>query len=58
MDSDLATKNAAQVERNYQAFKAIEASLIPAHLGEYALMKDGEVVEFCAAAVDAYRDGG
>jgi len=52
-----AQRAAAQVELNYGAFQKLLDTLLREHLNEYALMKDGAVVDFFAAAKDAYRAG-
>jgi hypothetical protein len=46
-----------QVERNYQAFAQRLPSLLASHQGKFALMRDGEIVEFFDTARDAYVAG-
>ena len=46
-----------QVKRNYGAFVAKLPSLLKAHPGKFALMRDGEIVEFFDTARDAYFAG-
>ena len=49
--------NSTQVERNYEAFRAKLPELLPVHGGKFALMKDGEIVDFFDTAMDAYTVG-
>jgi len=53
----LAQRAADQVRRNYEVFRVKLPSLLPDHQGEYALMKDGEIVDFFNAAVEALVAG-
>jgi hypothetical protein len=46
-----------QVDRNYQTFMAQLPALIRTHAGKFALMHDGEIVEFFETAGDAYLAG-
>lgn len=46
-----------QLDRNYKAFKEKLLSLIPDHKGKFALMRDGEIIEFFDTARDAYFAG-
>lgn len=46
-----------QVDLNYDAFVRILASLLPKHRDEYALMRDGEIVEFFDKPGHANRAG-
>lgn len=46
-----------QVERNYQAFAQRLPSLLASHQGKFALMRDGEIIEFFDTARDAYVAG-
>lgn len=46
-----------EVDRNYDAFMRVLASLLPDHRDEYALMRDGEIVGFFAKPGDANRAG-
>ena len=48
---------AAQLERNYTAFKQLEASLLAEHSGRVALLHDGALVEIYNDAGDAYAIG-
>lgn len=43
-----------QVDRNYEAFRAMLQSILPLHEGKYALMKDGVAVGFYSTLEDAY----
>jgi len=49
--------NYTPVERNYEAFRAKLPKLLPTHDGKFALMKDGEIVDFFDTAMDAYTVG-
>lgn len=51
--TDTDDKRQDAVERNYQAFVALLPELIKSHHGKFALMHDGEVVEFFDSARDA-----
>ena len=46
-----------QVEGNYRAFAERLPSLLASHQGKFALMRDGEIVEFFDTARDAYVTG-
>jgi len=46
-----------QIERNYRAFTLKLPSLLMSHQGKFALMRDGEIVEFFDTARDAYVAG-
>ncbi|MHB8628615.1 MAG: hypothetical protein ACYDBJ_16595 [Aggregatilineales bacterium] len=46
-----------QIERNYRAFEQKLPSLTPIYQGKFALMRDGEIVEFFDTARDAYVAG-
>jgi hypothetical protein len=61
MDAD---RQKREVDRNYDVFVRMLASLLPAHRDQYALMRDGEIVAFFTkpgdanrAGVDGYADG-
>jgi hypothetical protein len=52
-----------QVERNFEAFRAMLPSILPLHQNKYLLMKDGAAVGFystledaCVTANQFYRD--
>jgi hypothetical protein len=53
----IAQQTAAQVQQNYEAFNEKLSGLLPKHRGEYALMKDGQIVGFFNTAMDAYVAG-
>lgn len=46
-----------EVERNYKVFEEKLPSLLASHRGKFALMRDGEIVEFFDTARDAYVTG-
>lgn len=46
-----------QIDKNYKAFQEKLPSFQADHKGQFALMRDGEVVEFFDTAVDAYKAG-
>jgi len=46
-----------QVLRNYEVFREKLPSLVAAHHGKFALMRDGEIVDFFDTARDAYVAG-
>lgn len=46
-----------QVDKNYQAFKMALAGLLEKHKGKFALMHDGEIIEFFDTPRDAYVTG-
>jgi len=46
-----------QIERNYHTFTRKLPVLLMAHQGKFALMRDGEIVEFFDTARDAYVAG-
>jgi hypothetical protein len=47
----------SEVDRNYAAFKALLPDLIATHPGKFAVMHNGEVVEFFDTLSDAVRCG-
>lgn len=55
--TQLAQRIPGQVRRNYEAFRVKLPFLLPDHQGEYALMKDGEIVDFFNAAIEALVAG-
>jgi hypothetical protein len=46
-----------EVDRNYDKFMRVLASLLPEHRDQLALMRDGQIVEFFDKPSDAYRAG-
>lgn len=46
-----------QIHRNYQAFQEQLPSLVATYRGKFALMRDGQIVEFFDTARDAYVTG-
>lgn len=46
-----------QVQQNYESFHARLPQLVVAQRGKFALMHDGEIVEFFDTARDAYIAG-
>ena len=46
-----------QIDRNYQAFQQQFPSLIATQRGKFALMRDGQIIEFFDTARDAYIAG-
>jgi hypothetical protein len=50
-------KQAQEVDRNYEAFKKIEPSLLPSRKGQFALLHHGEIVGFFKSAWAAYLSG-
>jgi hypothetical protein len=53
----IAQQTAEQVSRNYEAFREILPTLLPEHLGKFALMKDGSVVDLFDTAIEAFTAG-
>ena len=53
---DVARQN-REVDRNYDVFVRLLASLLPEHRDEYALMRDGEILGFFAKPGEANRAG-
>ena len=53
----MADPNREQVETNYQAFLAQLPSLVASYRGKFALMRNGQIVEFFDTARDAYVTG-
>jgi len=53
----MADQNLEQVEINYREFEKLLPSLLPAHKGKFALMRNGEIVEFFDTVGDAYLAG-
>jgi hypothetical protein len=54
---NVAQRTAEQVNRNYEAFREILPTLLPEHLGRFALMRDGGVVGLFDTAMEAYTAG-
>lgn len=46
-----------QLEQNYQAFAQQLPQLAASHQGQFALMRDGEIIEFFDTVRDAYIAG-
>jgi hypothetical protein len=46
-----------QIERNYLAFQERLPMLVPTQGGKFALMRDGEIIEFFDTVRDAYVAG-
>lgn len=46
-----------QVKKNYEAFRQMLPNLLAGQKGKFALMHDGEVVEFFDTARDAFITG-
>jgi len=46
-----------RLKRNYEAFLKKLPDLLKTHLGKFALVYDGEMVEFFDTAGDAYKFG-
>jgi hypothetical protein len=46
-----------QVESNYKAFEQKLPDLLATHRGKFALMRDGQIIEFFDTARDAYIAG-
>jgi hypothetical protein len=53
----MAEKTTDQVEQNYRVFVEKLPSLLAAHRGKFALMRNGEIVSFFDTARDAYTAG-
>ena len=49
--------NKEQVELNYKAFQEKLPTLSPSLQGKFALMRDGQIIEFFDTARDAYIAG-
>ncbi|MEA3002473.1 MAG: hypothetical protein QOH81_1261 [Sphingomonadales bacterium] len=47
----------SEVERNYDAFVRLLASIVGDHRDQLALMRDGRIVDFFDRPGDAYRKG-
>lgn len=46
-----------QLEQNYQAFAQQLPQLARSHQGQFALMRDGQIIEFFDTVRDAYLTG-
>ena len=46
-----------EIEKNFQAISTQMDKLMPLHAHKYALMRDGEIVEFYSRWEDAYKTG-
>ena len=59
--SKIATKNEeanrAEIEKNFRAMCEQIDNYMPLYTNQYALMRDGEVVEFYLRFEDAYKTG-
>ena len=47
----------SEVDRNFEAFAVILQQLLSSHRGEFALMRGGEVIEYCASEAAALAAG-
>lgn len=56
-NSEVEQHSREQVKRNYEAFAQRLPGLLASHQGKFALMRDGEIVEFFDTARDAYVAG-
>ncbi len=54
---EVSSTHQEQVESNYRAFVKMLPTLLEPHAGKFALMHDGEIVEFFDTARDAYVTG-
>ncbi len=45
------------IERNFQAFQSKLPQLLPEHLGKFALLQNGEIVDFFDSFADAVKFG-
>lgn len=52
-----AVRQKLEVDRNYDAFVRMLVSLLPGHRDEFALMRDGDIIEFFTKPGDANRAG-
>ena len=57
MAQDLTRRTFPQVERNYEVFRAQLPELLVRHCGKFALMRDGEIIDFFETAMGAYTAG-
>ena len=46
-----------EIDRNFAALMAQIDTLLPLHVGQYALMRNGEIIEFYTSWEDAYKTG-
>jgi hypothetical protein len=53
----MADKLLEQIDLNYQAFQQQLPTLVTSHPGKFALMRDGQIIEFFDTARDAYVAG-
>jgi hypothetical protein len=52
-----AARQDREVDRNYDVFVRLLSSLLPEHRDEYALMRDGEIIDFFEKPGEANRAG-
>ena len=55
--SQIADPAYTQLEQAYAALRAKLPKLLPTYAGKFALLKDGEIVNFFDTAMDAYTVG-
>jgi len=55
--NSISDERRTQIERNYEAFSQKINEYIAIHANKYALMHDGDVVEFYSDLEDAYKTG-
>jgi len=53
----MSNQESNQIDINYAAFEKKLPGLLPVHRGKFALMRDGEIVEFFDTVRDAYIAG-
>jgi hypothetical protein len=46
-----------EVDKNYDAFLAILPKIIHDHQGRFALLHDGELLDYFDSSIDAYLEG-
>jgi len=49
--------NESQADRNFEAFQKLLPELLPLHGGKFALMHNGQIVDFFDSLSDAVRFG-
>lgn len=46
-----------EIKNNYETFQKVLPQIIDCHRGTFALMKDGEIIDYYSTAIDAERAG-
>lgn len=55
MNADKKTAQQLEVDKNFQAFRAQLNEILTQHLGQFAVMKNGKIIEYFDSFNDAFK---